>query len=96
MDTEFDDGEFEVEIVHEGRGKDVYFSKDYNWLRTEWDVRKKELPAAVLAQLNTSYPSWEIDDAEYVETPSGDWYKIELEKGDSEVKIRITPAGVIL
>ena len=96
MDTEFDDGEFEVEIVHEGRGKDVYFSKDYNWLRTEWDVRKNELPAAVLAQLNASYPSWKIDDAEYVETPSGDWFKIELEKGDSEVKIRITPAGVIL
>ncbi len=96
MDTEFDDGEFEVEIVHEGRGKDVYFSKDYNWLRTEWDVRKNELPAAVLAQLNASYPSWKIDDAEYVETPSGDWFKIELEKGDSEVKIRITAAGVIL
>lgn len=96
MDTEFDDGEFEVEIVHEGRGKGVYFSKDYNWLRTEWDVRKNELPAAVLAQLNASYPSWKIDDAEYVETPSGDWFKIELEKGDSEVKIRITPAGVIL
>lgn len=96
MDTEFDDGEFEVEIVHEGRGKGVYFSKDYNWLRTECDVRKNELPAAVLAQLNASYPSWKIDDAEYVETPSGDWFKIELEKGDSEVKIRITPAGVIL
>lgn len=96
MDTEFDDGEFEVEIVHAGRGKDVYFSKDYNWLRTEWDVRKNEFPAAVLAQLNASYPSWKIDDAEYVETPSGDWFKIELEKGDSEVKIRITPAGVIL
>ena len=96
MDTEFDDGEFEVEIVHEGRGKDVYFRKDYDWLRTEWDIRKNELPAAVLAQLNASYPSWKIDDAEYVETPSGDWYKIELEKGDSEVKIRITAAGVIL
>ena len=96
MDTEFDDGEFEVEIVHEDRGKDVYFSKDYDWLRTEWDIRKNELPAAVLAQLNTSYPSWKIDDAEYVETPSGDWFKIELEKGDSEVKIRITAAGVIL
>lgn len=38
----------------------------------------------------------EIDDAEYVETPSGDWFKIELEKGDSEVKIKITAAGVIL
>jgi len=96
MDAEYDDGEIEVEIVHEKRGKDVYFSKDNNWLRTEWDVRKNELPAAVLTQISTSYPSWEIDDAEYVETPSGDWFKIELEKGDSEVEIKITAAGVIL
>ena len=96
MDTEYDDGEIEVEIVHEWRGKDVYFSKDNVWLRTEWDVRKSELPAAVMNQLNVSYPSWEIDDAEYVETPSGAWFVIELEKGEAEVEIKLSADGVIL
>lgn len=96
MDTEYDDGEIEVEIVHEWRGKDVYFSKDNVWLRTEWDVRKSELPSAVMNQLNVSYPSWEIDDAEYVETPSGAWFVIELEKGEDEVEIKLSADGVIL
>lgn len=96
MDTEYDDGEIEVEIVHEWRGKDVYFSKDNVWLRTEWDVRKSELPSAVMNQLNVSYPSWKIDDAEYVETPSGAWFVIELEKGEDEVEIKLSADGVIL
>ena len=74
----------------------MYFSKDNVWLRTEWDVRKSELPAAVMNQLNVSYPSWEIDDAEYVETPSGAWFVIELEKGEAEVEIKLSADGVIL
>lgn len=96
VDSEYDDGEIEVEIIHDGRGKDVYFNKINEWLRTEWDVRKSELPAAVLTQVNAAYPSWKIDDAEFQETPSGNWFVIELEKGESEVKIRITADGVIL
>ena len=46
-------------------------------------------------RINADYLSWKIDDAEYVDTPSGSWYVIELEKGDSEIKIRITPEGAI-
>ena len=79
-----------MEIINNGRGKDVYFSRNNEWLRTEWDVRKSELPAAVLTQVNAAYPSWKM------ETPSGEWFVIELEKGESEVKIRITADGVIL
>lgn len=96
MDTEYDDGEIEVEIVHEWHGKDVYFSKDNVWLRTKWDVRKSEIPAAVMNQLNVSYPSWKIDDAEYVETPSGAWFAIELEKGEAEVDVKIAEDGTII
>ena len=96
MDVEYDDGQIEVEIVHERRGKDVYFSIDHTWLRTEWDVRRAELPASVTSKIEAVYPTWKIDDAEYIETPSGQWYKIELEKGDAEKEVRITPDGNIL
>ena len=95
MDIEYDDNAIEVEIVHERKGKDVYFSIDRTWIRTEWDVRKSELPTAVTDRINADYPSWRIDDAEYVDTPSGSWYVIELEKGDSEIKVRISSDGVV-
>ena len=96
VDVEYEKGGIEVEIVHERRGKDVYLTKDHNWIKTEWDVRRNELPDAVKSQISTSWAGWKIDDAEYVETPSGSWYKIELEKGESEVKVRIAPDGTIL
>ena len=85
-----------MEIVHENRGKDVYLNRGFDWIRTEWDVRRSEIPAAVTDRLATEWPSWKIDDAEYVETPSGSWYKIEIEQGDNELDVRITPDGTVL
>lgn len=96
IDVEYEDGGIEVEIVHENRGKDVYLNQGFDWIRTEWDVRRSEIPAAVTDRLATEWPSWKIDDAEYVETPSGSWYKIEIEQGDNELDVRITPDGTVL
>lgn len=95
-DVEYDDGLIEVEIIHDGRGKDVYLTKDFVWVRSEWDVRKAELPAAVLSKITSDWPAWKIDNAEYFETPTGSWYEIELEQGDSELDIKISPDGIIL
>ena len=96
VDVEYEKGGVEVEIIHDGRGKDVYLTKDNSWIRTEWDVRRSELPAAVTSQITATWPGWKIDDAEYVDTPSGGWYKIELEKGESELKLRIAADGTVL
>lgn len=96
IDAEYDDGFIEVKIVHDGRGKDVYLTKDFVWVRSEWDVRKAELPAAVTNKVATDWPAWKIDGTEYVETPTGSWYEIELEQGDSDLDIRITPDGVVM
>ena len=96
VDVEYERASVEVEIIHDGRGKDVYFDRDYRWTRTEWDVRRSELPAAVAAKISSSWPGWRTDDSEYVETPSSVWYAIELEKGESELKVRISPDGTVL
>ncbi len=93
IDIEYEDGEIEVEIIHDGRGKDVYFNKAYEWLRTEWDVRRSEIPVAVLEFISKNWPSYSIDDAEFTETPGGEWYEIEIEKGDDEIKVMIAPNG---
>lgn len=35
----------------------------------------------------------QVDDAEYVETPTGNYYWIELEQGEKEVKVKINENG---
>lgn len=95
-EADTDHGLLEVEIFHEGREKEVLFNGAKAWVRTEWDVRRSELPAAVAAAIAASeYASWSLDDLEYVETPDGDYYRIELERGEREVKLRVDASGNI-
>ena len=96
VDIEYEDAGIEAEIIHDGRGKDVYLAMNLSWIRTEWDVRRSELPEAVTGKIAANWPGWKIDDSGYVETPSSAWYEIELEKGDSEIDIRIAPDGTVL
>ena len=94
---DYDNGMLEVEIFHDGREKSVYFNGANEWVSTEWDVRRSELPAAVTASLAASqYASYQIDDIEFVQTPDIDYYALELEQGNREVRVRITAEGRIL
>ena len=86
---------YEAEFEQNGKEVDVWFSADGTWLRTETEYTGT-LPSAVTAYIATNYPDYTIDsdDIEYVETPSGDYYKIEIEKkGSSDIELKITADG---
>jgi hypothetical protein len=93
-DAEYsDNGLFEVEIRHDSRVKDVYFDSDNNWVYTTWDVNVLSLPAAVKNAVEQSYPGYRIDDADYVQRPEGDLYKLEIESGELEKTVYALPNG---
>lgn len=91
-----DNGYTEIEFTHEKKRKEMTFDAASQWVSTRWDVRRSELSAAVINQLEKSYAGWRIDDAEYVETPSAQWYDIELEKTGIDIHLRIDIDGTIL
>lgn len=96
IEFDYDDGMLEVEIVHEGREKEVRFNGAKAWVETRWDIARAELPAAVSTAIaNSAYASYRIDDIEYVQTPSADYYLVELERGEQEVKLRIAADGTM-
>lgn len=98
IEKDYDDGYLEVEIRHEGREKEMLFNGQNDWVLTRWDVAYRELPEAVLTAFRQSeYAQWELDDITYTQTPTGEWYVLEVEdyRTDTDRYLRITPGGEI-
>ncbi len=89
-------GEIDVEIIHDNIKKDVKFNRRDEWIKTSWDVAINELPDAARESVLNRYQNYRIDDVDYIETPSGDHYKVEMEKGEWDKTVFITANGEIL
>lgn len=87
---------FEVDILHNGIYKDVYFNSNNEWVSTEWDITEDKVPAIVMDALKTSeYKNYRIDDIDQIEKPAGTFYLFELEQGDNDVEVTISAEGKI-
>lgn len=94
VETDFEHGMLEVDIIDGGVAKDLHFSSTYEWISTSWDVHVNSLPAVITTALAQSeYSNYRVDDAEYYETLAGDYYWLELERGNSERKVKIDTNG---
>lgn len=89
-------GEIDVEIIHDNIKKDVKFNRRDEWIKTSWDVAINELPDAARESVLNRYQNYRIDDVDYIETPSGDHYKVEIEKGELDKTVFVTANGEIL
>lgn len=97
IEADEENGMLEVDILDKGINKEVVFSPRNEWISTSWEVRKNDIPAAVSAILDEApYKDYRIDDAHFVETPDQSYYLLELEKGNSEIKLAVTPEGEIV
>ena len=91
-------GGLEVEIIDGRTPREVYFGAGDAWLRTKTEVRRSEVPAAVMQAFQTSqYAGWEIDDIDHYDSPERQWYLFELEdpQSDREAELRIQADGTI-
>ncbi|MBP3837809.1 MAG: PepSY-like domain-containing protein [Prevotella sp.] len=87
-------GLYKAEFWHDGRQVEAWFQPDGTWVRTERDMSPMELPEAVKAYVEKNYPNYHIDDSDYVETPAGNYYELELERnGKRDVILRLTADG---
>ena len=66
-------------------------------MRTVTDVYPSELPQVVKDYVAANHADRYIDDADWVETPEGNYYLLELDReGQAEIYLRITEDGVVL
>lgn len=97
IDTDKDKaGLIEVEILHENIIKDVYFDSSFAWVYTKWDIAIASLPSAVRNAVADAYPAYTIDDADYIQSSTAECYKLELEIGNFEEVVYVTPDGEIV
>ncbi len=97
LEAERDNGRLKVDIFHDGRQKEVVFDRKYEWLYTEWDIEYNEIPQAVLdAVTQSEYSSYRLDGADYVEEPTREYYRVELEKGNKEIRVAVSEQGDLL
>lgn len=89
-------GETDVEIIHDNKSKEVKFNRKNSWISTTWDITIDQLPDAARNSILEQYPEYRIDDVDYVEKPSGDCYKVEIEKGEWDRTLFVTADGEIL
>ncbi len=89
---------YEAEFLLKNERYDAYFKADGTWVYTEIELSTQigTLPQAIQNHINTNYAGWRIDDVELVQTPTSEYYKIELEKGSAEVTLLIKADGTIV
>lgn len=86
---------YNAEFWNNGVETDVWFSSTGQWLRTEVDYTQP-LPSAVQTYVNTNFAGYVIEDVDYVTTPSGDYFDIELEKnGSPDIILKIKQDGTL-
>ncbi len=86
-------GLVDVDIMHDAVAKDVYFMQNGQWVLTKWNISLSALPLVVTDAVLAAYPEYIIDDADFVQSPSGNYYSINVEKGNFEKDLRVALDG---
>ncbi len=94
IDTDVDDGNIEVELIDGKFKREATFTTDGDWLHTETEVTLTEVPDTIMDVLSASdYNAYDVEDIDFIETPDGNYYYFELERGNDEVEIKIYENG---
>ncbi len=80
---------YEVDIIHDGKSKELWFDTQYNWVQTSTDVTRS-IPENIRAAVKAQYPNKRIDDCDYVETASGEaYYLVDLDNYEMDLKVTL-------
>lgn len=91
------DTEFEAEFKNNGKEQSANFDANGNWLETESEIKKSEVPSNILTLIAKEFPGYEMEEAELADTKDeGVVYEFELEKGETNYEVSISKDAKIL
>ena len=93
---ELEMGYYVADFINEGREAEAWFKADGTWVETDTDYRQHELPKPVNDYIAANYPGYYVDDADLIQTPTEEFFRIELDKnGAADVIIKIKADGTL-
>ena len=97
VEIDGDHGMTEIEIIDGRIKRELYFDVSANWVRTVTDILHAELPQAVReAYAASEYAPYRLDDVKFVESPAGDYYRLEVEIHDNDLYLHYDATGTLL
>ena len=90
-------GVYEADFYEDRYEKSAWFSRSYDWLRTETDFNRffDEVPQVVLEAAQAARQGYIIEDVIGVETAVDYYYRVEMERGDRDVFVEVNPDGTV-
>lgn len=89
-----DENEWEAEFKMDGKEASACFTIEGEWIETEYEL--KSLPETIETILMETYPGFEIDEIEIVESPDFNGYEVGLKKEDEKIEVMVTNEGEVL
>ena len=78
---------------------EALYTSDGKWLMTEQEVSYVNVPQQIKDYLSASheYGALRLDDntVEYYKTPSGDFYRFELDNNGRDIEVDVTESGMV-
>lgn len=88
-----DENEWEAEFKMNGKQYSANFTLNGEWKETEYEIKRSEVPATILAILDQNFEDYDLEEAEISETASGKSYEIKIEVEEQEFEVVIDPQG---
>jgi uncharacterized protein YxeA len=89
---------YQAEFMNKGIKYEVVIDDSGNWVATETEISKSELPDKVKEGLkNSEYGSWNVNEVEKRESPEAkSMYIIEVEKGNQDYDVYFDQNGKVM
>ena len=89
-------GKIKAEFVVNGQEAEAWYETDGTWIGTETNFRGS-FPEAVQNYINTNYAGYTVDDADWIETPTMNYFDIDLEMlAKPDVRLLIKEDGTLV
>lgn len=92
-----DKNNYEAEFKMHKQEQSVVYNTDGNWIETEIEIKKSELPESIRKTLKAQFPEYKIEEASLIEDVAhGKGFEVEIEKGEQTIEIRFSATGGII